>query len=339
MKNKLKLLFWLCLGASATAVLVPLIAALDTTRPLMLITENSAWIALVVLGAVSVIALIAMRDKERTDGDQGGQHRIEAQLTHADPVSRVLLTSPWSADYRRYSLSFICGAALAAGLIPFEVLSGDRLPDRIPTRAARSVVVSEPTSDGGSRDSLMLMIDADRNGIQVVFDHLGHQQNYGRLDSCGRCHHANKGVDRATPCFECHADFILPTDVFSHEAHIRALDHQASCERCHVDPAAPKARATATPCGDCHAGLRPRQQHSLEKEATDFAPGYAHSLHASCTGCHAQEGLLSVDSNGLPKDCSPCHPESQHDRLEKSETWEILKAIQILTPRDGQGEQ
>jgi len=349
MRSKLKLIAWLFVGATASAVAVPLIGALDATRPIALITENTTWIVLLVAGGVALITLLALRDAERAAGPRTSVASIDATLEIADPVSRVLLAAPWSADHRRYSLSFVCGVALALALLPIDVLSGDRIPERSPVGIARTVLATRtevpgaPLSglelvaqaDGGTGGSgstlTALMIDGDRDGVYVLFDHRGHQASYGDVDSCARCHHSNKGLDRATPCHECHADMVMETDVFSHTTHISELGGQGSCAGCH-DGGRPKTRRTATACTHCHAGMRPASTDS-STTAAGVAPGYASALHASCIGCHNEEGIQEVDSHGMPLTCVPCHPASQLEQISSSPTWELLKAIRILAPQ------
>ena len=81
----------------------------------------------------------------------------------------------------------------------------------------------------------VLMIDGNRDGRYVLFDHdsiiadvLGSRE----LDtSCVLCHHMNKPFDQGTRCYECHTDMYLSVDIFDHDFHMAEVGRQCRLQR------------------------------------------------------------------------------------------------------------
>jgi hypothetical protein len=184
-----------------------------------------------------------------------------------------------------------------------------------------------------------LLIDGDRHGRAVLFDHDGHRQRLGGEASCGRCHHRNLRLDRGTPCTICHADMYRCTDIFDHQDHVEILGANSSCERCHKEPGGAKSRATSTPCLECHAAdmvdCFTEERHPCVSDSrvgdTDcsgcheftpdaaaqgeawhrarcgVAPGYRLAMHRLCIECHcAEESEIGAQEPYLSR-CSCCH--------------------------------
>jgi hypothetical protein len=165
----------------------------------------------------------------------------------------------------------------------------------------------ENPDDGEMRN--MLLIDGDRNDKFVLFDHEKHQEDNGGKNSCGMCHHMNKPLDRATSCFECHRDMFLPADTFDHEFHRTKLDESGGCVQCHTDPAAPKNRATARQCDDCHKTMRVPDSfvQVADKDHTGIAPGYMDAMHKLCIECHKKKETEKVELAPDLGRCGACH--------------------------------
>ncbi len=127
----------------------------------------------------------------------------------------------------------------------------------------------------------VLMLDANRNGDVVLFDHDDHAERLGEERSCETCHHLTKPLDENTACFECHRDMYEPRSVFDHEVHAERLGGNEGCVECHSDGAEVKSYETITECSECHReGDRPAGLHRSSREQV----GRCCRLH----GCHAR---------------------------------------------------
>jgi hypothetical protein len=136
------------------------------------------------------------------------------------------------------------------------------------------------------------------------FPHAAHVTRTGK-DACGVCHHANKPGDTATPCSECHADLYLPTKIFTHAAHVSALNGNASCVKCHAEGRPLTVRISRS-CSDCHAAGLPASPWAPRFNDVT-APGLRPSAHRLCIGCHQREAArLSPKRPELPR-CATCH--------------------------------
>jgi hypothetical protein len=149
----------------------------------------------------------------------------------------------------------------------------------------------------------VLMIDGNRDGRYVVFDHDAHVDRQGGRDSCTNCHHLDRPNDRETSCHECHRDQYEPTDIFRHGVHVDATGGNAGCTQCHTDRNEPKTRVFTTACRECH--------REFPAELTGFeADGYVDAMHGTCLECHREEDAKAgaeVPKLGL---CGTCHVEA-----------------------------
>lgn len=209
-----------------------------------------------------------------------------------DPASMTWRRDPNVGDLARNSFAFVLAAALAFALLPSDARSG---PQPKPQRAQRAL--------GGD----VLVIDGNRNGDFVRFNHRLHQEKAVSARQCGSCHHMNLPRDEGTSCATCHRDWTRSTDIFSHNAHVKATGGTRGCVQCHADSSKPKGRDTATPCMDCHKqmiapGAFSRPASPNFRKAT----GYLDSLHGLCVGCHQSE----VRKGKRPQSfayCGQCH--------------------------------
>jgi hypothetical protein len=248
-------------------------------------------------------------------------------LDHTD-WGALFFGSQRFGEVRVYSAAFVIGLAFCFGLLPDRALYGVA-PIETPTSSARSVEVtiapqSElnsrtafqvglPDSDGDAVAVDVLLIDGNRNGAYVLFDHEGHTFELGEESdpktSCVSCHHMNKPFDKSTGCSECHTDMYLAVDIFDHDFHREELGGNAGCIECHVDPSLPKLRENTTDCLECHSGIR---EEGSRVNITDpakqyWASGYMTAMHELCIACHEErQPTLLVPNDDLSR-CTNCH--------------------------------
>jgi len=279
-----------------------------------------------------------------------------------DPVSRSYFGGYWFSRAHLAATTWIVGAVIGVALL--ELTTADADPTRnTPVRSARAVAALRVASDGQPSSRLVLLgvsevaaelpaglatgllIDGDRRGVAVLFDHQRHQDRLGDQASCGRCHHRNLRLDRGTPCSVCHADMYRCTDIFDHEHHVAMLDGNASCARCHGRPDAPKTRRHATACRECHAAdiidcfteeRHPCVAHTYEgdhecggchhsmtegisgapsdhRSRCGIAPGYRLAMHRLCIECHCvHQADIGVEDPHMTR-CGCCHLNAESD--------------------------
>jgi hypothetical protein len=217
-----------------------------------------------------------------------------------DRPSGVWLGDSGLASFKLYSLGFILTAALTFGLLPRDTLFG-------------ASPVPEPVERARGRD--VLLIDGDRAGASVRFDHRQHEEKLGLDESCDQCHHLALPMDQDTPCSSCHRDMWSTTDIFDHDGHVRDLERfgaRNACAACHMVSGRPPARETASTCTveGCHrhqlALYRERSRIQPEDETrTRIAVGYMDAMHGLCIECHKERGPeLGRPQHG---DCATCH--------------------------------
>ncbi|MGW8283202.1 MAG: cytochrome c3 family protein, partial [Gemmatimonadota bacterium] len=176
-------------------------------------------------------------------------------LDHAD-WKTFFFHNP-QADTRIYSASLVLSVGVALAFMPQHSVFGLR-PEKTPISGPRIVEVSKAkvpgvpgvqfavyaagnngNSDpkGHSKTSMALMIDANRNGDYVLFDHDKHIDRQGGRDngSCVRCHHMKKPYEDVSTCSGCHADMYLPVDIFQHSFHVKRTNGNDGCIDCHTD--------------------------------------------------------------------------------------------------------
>lgn len=243
-----------------------------------------------------------------------------------DPVTRTYFGQPWFGRYHLGALAWIVGVVL--GIVLTEATASDFLaPERQPVRASRTVQVlrtplnpepgnqlallrsSAPEANREGELRRALLIDGDRAGTHVLFEHEAHQKRLGGPRSCGQCHHRTIALDRGTACVECHRDMYRVTDTFAHEGHVRALGGNRSCARCHAAADIPKTRTDSKPCRDCHAAeiMQDTRVKVTIEMAPGLAPGYRAAMHGLCVQCHvAHEVEKAVETPYLGR-CTACH--------------------------------
>lgn len=259
-----------------------------------------------------------------------------------DAARRHYIGERWFGGGRRAALALVAGAVV--GLILIEAQVGARAGSRpAPVAAPRSVLLTRTANAGGPGHAFELasrgrteqsrrglLIDSGGAGRYVLFEHDAHQERLGGQASCAVCHHRNLPLDLATSCTHCHRDMYETTDTFSHAGHEAALGGRASCARCHAEADAPKTRAAAEACDDCH---RPPAGASFVKAAMDarpgMAPGYFDAMHGLCLECHARRAAAAQDP--YLNQCATCHRQGFDDKDE------LLRRARELA-RTGSGE-
>jgi hypothetical protein len=243
-----------------------------------------------------------------------------------DPVTRVYFGANWFGRAQLGALGLAAGALLGVLLLE-ATMAGSQNPVAQPVRSARTVLAERAPrlpgpghelslvpagstgSPAGAAAVPALLIDGDRSGTWVLFEHEAHQGRLGGAESCGLCHHRNLHLERGTSCATCHRDMYRSTDTYSHEEHVAALGGNDSCEKCHRDPAQAKTREASRPCGECHAAETSPRSRVLPAEGTPpgLAAGYRAALHGLCLDCHLEhEQSTAVEEPYLVR-CTTCH--------------------------------
>ncbi|MBN2382632.1 Ni/Fe-hydrogenase cytochrome b subunit [bacterium] len=257
---------------------------------------------------------------------QKNHHDQKAPYLFWDDLTQVRLGWPWLGSFQLYSLVLVMAIALGAALLPENALWGPK-PVRSPTQPARLVRVTaqleqqdspghlyslaDPTGPDKSRAELleMLLINGNRNNDYVIFPHQAHIGLLGQQDSCRLCHHLNKPLDWASPCYQCHADMFESTDIFDHKLHIQTMGDNDSCQKCHRDRSLVHSKANSVPCSTCHQNMKAEDSliSTDEDDEQRFAPGYMNALHDLCLPCHQDEEQLEPDWEDRLSLCSRCH--------------------------------
>lgn len=218
---------------------------------------------------------------------------------------------------RRYSLAALGGAAVALLFLPATGVP----PRAVPVQGPRSVEALITAGEEGKVRNLelaaeteltttrVLLLDANRNGEVVLFDHDDHARRLGEDQSCETCHHLRKPLDKNTSCSECHRDMFEPTSVFDHEIHVNGVGGNQGCPECHVGGTKVKSYETITECSDCHrAEIADRAFVEAPEARWKEAVGYMDAAHSLCVECHERESLTAPGEH--PEDlnrCMTCH--------------------------------
>ena len=295
-----------------------------------------SWMEFAVsLGIVSAAALVFIFFAERFKVYHE-EVRLPAERPSFQPATlHGLLPRPLAAP-RRFSLIAVATAAVTVALLPREAVLG-AIPGSTPATRARAVdgfavkrpgavrhltlaVASDVIPPGGEATPLLL-IDGNRNGDAVLFDHDAHVKRQSGADSCSVCHHLNEPFDRHPPCVDCHRDMYEPVSAFDHASHVKALHGNAGCVECHKAPHGPKSYATATACVECHADLAPANSFvAAPHDRWHPASGYVDAMHGLCKQCH--EHKLRAEPGKHPKTldrCDTCHDPDRSFDLEQLE--------------------
>lgn len=251
-------------------------------------------------------------------------HLPEERPTYDPEAVRTFLPGPLSLP-RRYSIAAIVGGAVALLFLPLGGV--ENVP--VPVQGPRSVeAVIQDTKDATIRELMLagtgdlgtpadvattrvLLLDANRDGEVVLFDHDDHAERLGGDRSCETCHHLTKPLDENTSCFECHSDMYEPRSVFDHELHVLGVtaEGEEACLQCHTGEAEVKSYETVTECSECHESeIAHRAFVEKPEPRWGEAVGYMEAMHALCVECHKREALKAPAEAPENLDrCMTCH--------------------------------
>jgi Ni/Fe-hydrogenase subunit HybB-like protein len=243
-----------------------------------------------------------------------------------NPMSIHSLLPESLSAVRRYSLAAIFGAALAFAFVSSDTRLNSmtkQTPVSPPLQISGSVGdqpgipgnllnVFLDSSHEGEDTVTLFVIDGNRDGRVVLFDHEGHSSRLGGDESCKGCHHQAIPFRKSTGCHLCHRDMFLKTDIFRHSSHVAKLDGNQGCVRCHVSDNIAKNRETAEDCSHCHIDFASQSRWiQLSSERfTGIAPGYREAMHGVCTQCH--KTMVMENPAEYPAafaECGQCHRE------------------------------
>ncbi len=300
------------------------------------------------LGVVSLMALVFFFFVERFDVYQQDEEKTEpekAALPAEDPISRVRLDSPWAAPSFLYSLVFILAAAVTTGFLPGSAFWGVQ-PEPHPVQPVRLVSTSKipnneaefellkleanPSNTGSGDMMRAMLIDADRNGRYVLFDHDGHAERMEEEvqdHACNQCHHINKPLDTATPCSACHKDVFSQSSIFEHPLHVRIVGGKDPCIQCHTDTSMPRSMENSVDCISCHKDMIRSEELILieSKDTLKSASGYMDAMHGLCIECHKKAASKDMELGENFSRCATCHAESDEDSLKKLSPYINIK--------------
>ncbi len=292
-----KAIFWIGLmalvGVSLNRVNVAGLATVTSTHYFYL----PAWTEwTVTVGILAGAALVFLFFVERFGVFQDiSQARVEEAYSPGVPDrsmwKTVFFQNPGS-DVRVYSASFVLSAGIAIGLVPSDAIFGVQ-PEKTTAEETRIVQLEEDNRSA-------LMIDGNRDGEYVLFDHDMHISKQGRDSSCVKCHHMSKPYEKVSMCADCHSDMYLAVDIFDHEEHAKKMDGNSGCAKCHTNPAEPKVRENTKPCAECHKNMH------FKGRAT-MAVGYMDAMHGLCIDCHEKEKSKLVEPKEDFDRCTNCH--------------------------------
>ncbi len=289
------------------------------------------------LGVVSFMALIFFFFVERfdvyhTEGEVNESQQIG--LPAQDPISQVRLEAPWASPSSVYSLVFIVATAITTGFLPESVFRGVQ-PEQKLVQPLRHVSTSKVSNSEAQYVSLrladvysspnpgknaapqVLLIDADRNGRYVLFDHHSHSDRVGEENPCIQCHHMNKPLDNATTCSACHRDVFSQSSIFQHELHVRSVGGRDPCILCHTDTTKPRSLENSVNCISCHTEMIQSEElvQIQSKDKPKSAPGYVDAMHKLCVDCHKKAASEQTELGDNFSRCATCHFENNLESL------------------------
>jgi Ni/Fe-hydrogenase subunit HybB-like protein len=271
-----------------------------------------SWMEVAVsVGIVAAALLVFIFFVENLEVYPGEHEAVQAVRAHDfrryNPGALWPLTPDALAAPRRHSLALVLGIALAVALLPADALWGPRpVPTPVqPPRVVEGFVAERADGQGnelvlassrggppkGTERIPVTLIDGDRDGRLVAFDHDVHVAELGGDATCTECHHQTLPFQQNSGCHECHRDMYSTSDVFDHAEHVARLDGNQSCPRCHTNQHAAKTRANSTPCDDCHADMVAKHSRipAPSRGMTGMAPSYMEAMHGLCITCHEEK--------------------------------------------------
>jgi Ni/Fe-hydrogenase subunit HybB-like protein len=265
-------------------------------------------------GAAVALLFLPVRGSERTPSPVVAARSVEGESLDRGPA-------------RTHALAF-------AALDSAEAVARARTA-ALPGMTGRSTGAFPGSRAPLEKTTLLLLIDGNRDGYAVLFDHEAHKERLGGDTSCVMCHHLNLPPEANTPCASCHRDMYDSTQVFDHAQHIAALDGNEGCVQCHAQGVKVKSYATSTACSKCH--VEPVVTDPVIPAAPDRWPkaeGYMDAMHGLCVACHKREVQRHPDK--YPADLAECGTCHDADRAAQLRELEPARDRAVLSrPPDG----
>jgi len=289
-----------------------------------------SWMEIAVsLGIVASGTLVFLFVVEHFRVYADDEHVPAPPTQRADHRALASLLPAGVAGPRRNTMAAVTAAALAFVFLPVRAPTPRTTPVTSPRtlfgeslerpEGGGHTLVLLPSDDDTSASTVLTVIDGNRDGMLVLFDHDGHITRLGADSSCGVCHHLNLPFDQASSCSECHRDMYESTLLFDHASHVRSVADRDGCMECHASEEPIKTIETATPCTTCH-----RQQIAMggvieqPGERWSEAVGYVEAMHGLCVTCH-ERSLDEAPERYSPDlgECRYCHDADRARQLDR----------------------
>jgi Ni/Fe-hydrogenase subunit HybB-like protein len=323
-------MFWVSLcaivGMSLNRVNVAGLATLSLTKSAYFPTWTEWLMTFGILSAAALVYLFCVEYFGLFEGIGGtpAAESTTAKFDHTD-LKALYFGGQRLGAIRLYSMVFVLAVALSFGMASENAVFGVK-PERTPVEDPRWVQITETGGEEGSsarfavageahdppagaRNARVMLLDANRDGRYVLFDHDRHASRYDGEKSCALCHHMKKPYDQYTGCYECHSDMYLDVDVFDHDFHVVKTGGNPHCTDCHTDLSLPKTIENTKNCLECHKGMAVdgSRVEASSPRINAVTVGYMDALHGLCIKCH-EEILKSMPepNEDLPR-CTHCH--------------------------------
>jgi Ni/Fe-hydrogenase subunit HybB-like protein len=323
--------FWasLCaiVGMSLNRVNVAGLATLSLTDAVYLPTWTEWTMTFGILSGAALFYLFCVEYFQLFDGL--GRERVNDWITpglfdHTD-WKTLFFGGQRLGALQLYSFVFIFAAALSFGFVSDNAVFGVS-PEKTPVEHPRRVQVEIRKSNDNSavafnianngsdpdpagKIATVLLLDGNRDGRYVLFDHEQHEIREGGDAGCTHCHHMNKPLDLSTGCYMCHRDMYLPVDIFDHEFHVEKTGGNSHCVDCHANNILPRSKENSKQCRTCHEAMvaaDSRVKATLPR-INSKAVGYMDAVHGLCIKCHEEiQSSLTPPNEHLSR-CTNCH--------------------------------
>lgn len=321
--------FWISLGATIGMCLnrvnVAGLATLSLTHSFYFPAWTEWAMTAGILAAAALFYLFCVEQFALFHGvgkDSGGEARAPIGVDPSDAAALLFRGHPF-ASLHLNSLAFILAAAAGFALVPKDAVFGVT-PDPTPVEKPRSVEISKLAGEQGStarfwveprpdqpqvERASVLLLDSNRNGRYVLFDHEQHEKRYEGKKSCVLCHHMNKPLDQSSGCYKCHTDMYLQVDVFDHDRHVERLGGEDHCFDCHDCQYQAKMTDKTKACLECHKGMVAKGSRikMKDKHLTSSTVGYMDAVHGLCINCHLEKQKSMAEPDENLSRCTHCH--------------------------------
>jgi len=235
-------MFWISLcaiiGVSLNRVNVAGLATLSMTKSFYFPAWTEWAMTIGILSMAGIFYLFCVEHFGLFNGlskESVGPWLTPSQFDHTD-WKKLYFGGQRLGAIQLNSTIFILTAALSFGLASHDAVFGVE-EDKTPVQHPRWVDVNkvELVQNIGARfeiahkagnphpvkaNATVMMIDGNRDGRYVLFDHERHSARNKDKEGCGLCHHMSKPYNRYSGCSECHSDMYITVDIFNHELHM-----------------------------------------------------------------------------------------------------------------------